>query len=173
MRFLTTSKTFNLLMLNTAYAYYSCSSFSACDLWRPTANDDTFPSCKLPSNCVKCIRDLWDGMTESTLAMPRYLNICCLQTNAMEGVFRFNEYVSVLRATALYILIAYDCLIQVTARLLQVGFTEPIKEDAAIGGSVRNIADALSILQDTHRVRILFHFPSPTFHSCDALMYRP
>jgi len=52
--------------------------------------------------------------------------------------------------------------------LLQVGFNEAIEEDAVIGGSVRNAADALSILQDTHRVRILCRFPSPTLFSCDA-----
>ncbi|KAF8342477.1 fido domain-containing protein [Amanita rubescens] len=110
--------------------YSSFSSFSACQLWRSAAND-TFPSCKLPSKCVKYIRGLWDDLNDPTLAMPRYLNICCLQTNLMEGVLRFNEYT--------------------TVRLLKVGFNEGIEEDAIIGGSVRNVADALSILQDTHR----------------------
>jgi hypothetical protein len=158
-------------MLNTANTYSSFSSFSACQLWRSAAND-TFPSCKLPAKCVN-IRSLWDDMNDPTFAMPRYLNICCLQTNVMEGVLRFNEYVSVLRAIALYILIAYDCLIQTTVRLLKVGFNEPIEEDAVIGGSVRNAADALSILQDTHRVRILCRFTSLMLFSRDPLTYRP
>lgn len=45
--------------------------------------------------------------------------------------------------------------LQATARLVEFGFfnqAEPIDRTNPIGGAVRNRADALSILQDTHKV---------------------
>lgn len=106
--------------------------FSPSQRWRSTAEKDTFPYCKLQSAHIDVIRQ-WQNMHPPKDIMAKCLNLHCLETNVIEGTVQFDP--------------------SDTARLVEVGFynqAELVNLGNPIGGAVRNRADALSILQDTH-----------------------
>ncbi|KAF8153961.1 fido domain-containing protein [Crassisporium funariophilum] len=108
--------------------------FSPSQRWRSTAEKDNFPYCKLQRAQINVIRDKWQNTGSPADFMAKFLNIHCLETNVIEGTLQFDP--------------------SATARLIEVGFyeqAEPMHRSNPIGGAVRNRADALSILQDTHK----------------------
>ncbi|KAF8073638.1 hypothetical protein FPV67DRAFT_757692 [Lyophyllum atratum] len=115
------------------YKNNSSLGFSPSQRWRSTAEKDTFPYCKLQRAQIHVIRDEWPN-TSSTDIMAKFLNLHCLETNVIEGTMQFDP--------------------STTTRLIEIGFyneAEPGDRSDPIGGAVRNRADALSILQDTHK----------------------
>ncbi|KDR77082.1 hypothetical protein GALMADRAFT_139105 [Galerina marginata CBS 339.88] len=109
-------------------------SFSPSQRWRSTAGKHTFPYCKLQRAQIDVIRDQWQNIGPSEDVMAKFLNFHCLETNHIEGTMQFDP--------------------SAITRLVEVGFynqAELVDGSSPIAGAVRNRADALSILQDTHK----------------------
>ncbi|KAF8810803.1 hypothetical protein BYT27DRAFT_7185462 [Phlegmacium glaucopus] len=108
--------------------------FSPSQRWRPTAEKDTFPYCKLQRAQIDGMRGKWQNIDSPEDIMAKFLNLHCLETNVIEGTMKFDS--------------------SATTRLVEVGFynqAELVDQSNPISGAVRNRAVAVSILQDTHK----------------------
>lgn len=63
--------------------------------WKPRVANDTFPSpgWKLPQEDVDALNYRWNSIKSSKIER-RYMNMCSLNTNDVEGVFQFDQKVS-------------------------------------------------------------------------------
>ncbi|KAF8194652.1 fido domain-containing protein [Pholiota molesta] len=107
--------------------------FTPSQRWRPTAEKDPFPYCKLQRAQINAIRDRWANIESKQGIMAKLQNMHCLETNFIEGTFLLDE--------------------DTGGVLVQCGFYDQeklIDLPNPVGGAVRDISDALSILQDTH-----------------------
>ncbi|KIM41943.1 hypothetical protein M413DRAFT_141242 [Hebeloma cylindrosporum] len=106
--------------------------FSFSQRWQPgTACNDPFPYCKLQRTEIDDLHNRWRTISSPKDVMPEFLNLHCLETNAIEGTFQFDS--------------------SDAATLIFGGFYSPAEPLDVTVGVVRNCADALSILQDTHK----------------------
>ncbi|KAF5370468.1 hypothetical protein D9615_009755 [Tricholomella constricta] len=111
--------------------------FTPSQRWRPTAGVDSFPYCRLTAAQVTELREMWISISPAgdSDIMDKYQNLHCLETNSLEGTVSFSE------ASAI-------------SKLVQVGFynqAEAIVDERQLVGAVRDRADAIMILQDTHQ----------------------
>ncbi|KAF9479200.1 hypothetical protein BDN70DRAFT_932772 [Pholiota conissans] len=108
--------------------------FSPSQRWRSTAGIDTFPYCRLQQAQITSMRDDWLRMDSPMDIKAKFFNLHCLETNVIEGTVQFDE--------------------STTTQMVQLGFynqAEPLDAENLIRGAVRDRADAISILQDTHK----------------------
>jgi hypothetical protein len=129
--------------------------FTPSQRWRPTAEKDPFPYCKLQRAQINAIRDRWANIESKQGILAKLQNMHCLETNFIEGTFLLDEDVCILIHSTLSQPLTPRCLSQTGGVLVQCGFYDQeklIDLPNPVGGAVRDISDALSILQDTHEV---------------------
>ncbi|RDB22873.1 hypothetical protein Hypma_010278, partial [Hypsizygus marmoreus] len=117
------------------HAYNTVVVFTPSQHWRSTAQlDGRFPYCRLQRAQIDLLQNQWTNMCPPEVILARCLNLHCLETNAIEGIFQFDP--------------------SAITRLVLNGFydleVELIDERNIVRGVVRNCAHALSILRDTH-----------------------
>ncbi|KJA15004.1 hypothetical protein HYPSUDRAFT_208232 [Hypholoma sublateritium FD-334 SS-4] len=83
---------------------------------------------------IAAMRAQWTSMGAAADVVARFLNLHCLETSVMEGAFQFDE--------------------KATSELVKSGFDPmpPLTSKQIVGGEVRNISDAASMLRDTHKI---------------------
>ncbi|KJA16061.1 hypothetical protein HYPSUDRAFT_193694 [Hypholoma sublateritium FD-334 SS-4] len=108
--------------------------FSPRQRWRSTANDP-FPQCTVNQDEIQNMLKEWKEMGTGRNIMAFALNLHCLETNVLEKTFQFD--------------------IDSSNDLFYYGFFNkalPLDRiNHPIRGVVQNCADAISILQDTHK----------------------
>lgn len=135
------------------YKYDPSLAFTPSQRWQPTARYDSFPYCRLQRAQIDMVRAQWQNLGHPDHIMPKFLNLHCVETNVIEGLVQFNESVSL--SFNLHSVPEYLLSSQASTKLVQLGFynqVEPVNEMNPIGGAVRDRADALSLLRDTHEV---------------------
>jgi hypothetical protein len=71
-------------------------SFTPSQRWRATAQNDTFPYCRLQRAQIDALRNRWQNINSPKDLMAKFLNLHCLETNVIEGTVQFDPAVSFL-----------------------------------------------------------------------------
>ncbi|KAI0366666.1 Fic-domain-containing protein [Pilatotrama ljubarskyi] len=123
--------------VNTLHTYKTNTSiYTPSQRWRPNVAQDRLPasSCKLQHAEYVTFGEVWDKLGAAGVPMATYLNYHCLETNAIEGVLQFDP--------------------PATIRLSQDGFSGQVDipdRHLTSGGIVRDVGQAVGILQDTRK----------------------
>ncbi|GJJ09967.1 hypothetical protein Clacol_004192 [Clathrus columnatus] len=96
----------------------------------------SWPQCVIPSYQIQELLHTWNDLRSKgqNAIMAKFINLICLETNFLEGMFSFRP--------------------EVASTLVQVGFIHQIPlfgESGITGGAVRDHVEIMSILQDTRK----------------------
>lgn len=84
--------------------------FTPSQRWRTKTANDGYPYCKMQRYNMNIFLETWRIVSEDEGVVEKYLNYHCLETNAIEGTFQFNQSVS------FTVIICCECLLTPTAK---------------------------------------------------------
>jgi hypothetical protein len=84
-----------LICYTKVFAYKFQTTFTPSQRWKSAAKQPPFPYCKLQSADLNALRTLWKSINgTSDEIMNQFLNLHCLETNAIEGMLKLESSVT-------------------------------------------------------------------------------